>query len=153
MTKRFRDLGELKSEDYLQRFEIYKLGHSIIDAEHKELLGAMELVCKLVVRQDVPALIEAMNQLETTMSAHFRHEEKLMAEAKYPFADWHKTIHSAIEKDYKKTMTTYLAEPRRFSAEFAFAAAMESYIVKHIDEQDRQFVDFLETQPTMMGSL
>jgi hemerythrin-like metal-binding protein len=153
MSKRFRDLGALKSENYLERFEVYKLGHSIIDAEHKKLLHDMELVCKLVVRQDIPELIKAMNQLEATMSEHFRHEEKLMTDARYTFVEWHRTIHLAIEKDFKATMANYLASANRFSAEFAFASAMEAYIVRHIDEQDRQFVDFLESQPTVMGVL
>lgn len=148
MSKRFQNLDAIKSEDYLTRFEVYKLGHSAMDEAHRNLIRDTELICRLVTKQDMLGVVEAMRELEVSLSEHFRNEEKLMDEEHYPFSEWHKTIHAAIEKDFKSALGSYIAASNKFAAEFAFASALEAYIFKHIDEQDRQFVEFLDKKPT-----
>ena len=125
------------------RFLVYKLGHQLIDNEHYGMLSAAEAAKLAALEHSAESLQESLAKVIELTEAHFSHEESVMAERNYPYVEWHKKVHGFILKDLRALNTKFIVIGNKVYAERFFSEAMERLIVKHIDDTDRQLVEWL----------
>jgi hemerythrin-like metal-binding protein len=125
------------------RFLVYQLGHFLIDNEHYGMLSEMESAKLAALEHSEASLQESLSKIIELAETHFSHEESVMDERKYPYAEWHKKVHGFILKDLRALNTKFIVIGDKVYAERFFSEAMERLIVKHIDDTDRQLVEWL----------
>ena len=125
------------------RFVVYRLGHLLIDDEHQKILKQMEKAVIAEKISDTEALRETLDYIYSSTVTHFIHEEEIMDRAMYPYREWHKRVHAMILKELKKLHDNFIALDNRIYAERFFADSLEKLISRHIDESDKQMVDWL----------
>jgi hemerythrin-like metal-binding protein len=127
----------------LERFQHYKLGHEIIDAEHFEIMLVTEEAMLASKVRDMDALNESVIKIANLCQRHFIHEEALMDKINYPFKDWHKKVHTLISGQLIDMFNRYSQNGNAVQAHISLMRDLETIIAHHIDETDRQLVEYL----------
>lgn len=69
----------------LEWSEQLSVGNAMIDSEHKDLIGMVNNVERVLMARDSSALPQAFEQLEHGLSAHFANEERVAKAINFPF--------------------------------------------------------------------
>ena len=125
------------------RFLVYRLGHCLIDNEHYGMLSEMETAKLAALEKSAVTLRESLDRIIELTESHFAHEEQVMDTEVYPYAEWHKTVHGFILKDLRILGSKFITIGEKIYAERFFSDAMERLIIKHIDDTDRQLVEWI----------
>ena len=78
--------------------EIYSVGNKFIDDQHKILIGLINTLIKFRDQNDKFLLKKVLNTLVAYTEKHFKFEERLMSEAKYPEIEDHIGQHRQFAK-------------------------------------------------------
>jgi hemerythrin-like metal-binding protein len=78
------------------------IGYGPIDAEHREISGALRSLAGLVKRGDAAEVRPAMAAVVDAVSDHFAHEEALMRTRAYPALARHEEAHMLLQADAKR---------------------------------------------------
>ena len=77
----------------------YSVGDSSLDAEHQQILGAIdELYSEMSTGKENPKTKKLLDRLVQYTLTHFQHEERIMQEAGYPAFPAHKTEHERMRQ-------------------------------------------------------
>jgi hemerythrin-like metal-binding protein len=125
------------------RFLVYKLGHYLIDNEHYGMLSEMESAKLAALEHSGSSLHESLARVIDLTAKHFSNEEAEMDRVQYPYAAWHKKVHGFILKDLGMLSSKFITIGNKVYAERFFSESMERLIVKHIDDSDRQLVEWI----------
>ena len=126
-----------------ERFRHYKLGYEAIDNEHLEILILMDDAMIASKDRDIPKLNECLNHIKACLTDHFNHEETLMDKIDYPYKAWHKEVHARVSNSLSETFNRYTQNKNSVAAHIALTRELEKIIAHHVDETDRQLVEYL----------
>lgn len=74
-----------------------------LDAEHRNVFRIVEELRTAVEAPGTGERVQALlSELLSDMDEHFRHEERLMREARYPSFEWHRQQHETARKRVKE---------------------------------------------------
>lgn len=121
--------------------EEYSVGDPRIDIEHQELIRVANLVLGLTA-MDKDTLATLFHGLTKYCRHHFSNEEHLMALIGYPLLSEHRLRHRAIVQQMEKVLrdSTSIAD-----LQDSLRRLMYSWLVHHIDENDRKIAGFVRT--------
>ena len=119
----------------------YLIGNRRFDEEHQRL-GAMvaHLHLTMVVRRDREVAAQVFAKLIQETRRHFSNEEDLLTDLGYPDRETHFSEHSRLLEQLNDYFGKY--KDGSVSALF-FPAFLKAWLITHIHETDRQYVDFL----------
>jgi hemerythrin-like metal-binding protein len=129
-------------EDAFDRFQHYKLGITVLDDEHWELIRLLRNV-ELVKFGDKASLLDAVEVVIRTFEDHLVAEEATMRELEYPFMTYHRLHHAeffAILTRYRTTCKPATVDP---SVIKYIARSLSVQFLQHIDQYDRQLARFI----------
>lgn len=119
----------------------YLTGNSLIDAEHRTLFEISEkayrLVKNSVAKEDIPAIMNILQELKEYTVDHFQDEEEYMESIKYEGLDAQKRAHDAFiyklenvkASDIEKNPKEYMVELIKF---------LLSWLINHICKMDKK---------------
>jgi len=123
----------------IQWDDVYLLGDSTVDAEHKKLF---ELTKQLATfKHDRQKVLGAIEVLMKYTKFHFAHEEKFMESINYPHLEEHKKVHQEIVK----SLSEKLKEMGSLSTEEfvkELSLFVKQNIVHHILTEDKRMQHF-----------
>ena len=125
--------------------EILSTGVSIIDDEHKQIVGMLnELYDALQTKRSEEALGKVLDRLLAYTASHFEHEEALLTETGYPAAAEHKKEHDdltnrvlAIQEEYREGKCATLS--------IELLNFLRKWLLTHIQVSDKKYVLHLNT--------
>jgi hemerythrin len=107
-----------------------------LDEEHRMIFRLLQELRHAVVEGAAAVHLELKAQhLAAEVNGHFRHEERLMREARYPQAEWHKRQH-ATNCEQMATLAKAIHTGEQASI-FESLEAMAKGIRDHISVADR----------------
>jgi hemerythrin-like metal-binding protein len=127
---------ETQSMNEINWNAVYKIGDTLIDTEHQELLAISQEALTVVYPKKRSAKIrKTLKKLYQYTKEHFLHEEQFMARKAYPKLEQHISQHRAIietlNKLIKQLPTMRLTEFERELSHF-----IETGLVRHFAYQD-----------------
>lgn len=129
------------------------VGVALMDDEHKELAGLLNVLYDAVQKRQGPEAIgKALDDLIDHTASHFRHEEELFAQTGYPEAEEHGRAHEILmiqvlhlRKKYREGVTASLSPD--------LLKFLRSWLVSHILLSDRKFGKYLSAEGIRFGPL
>ncbi len=118
----------------------YSVGISIIDEEHKKLIGILNKVIVAKEHNDNPEeLREVLREVTNYALTHFRTEETYMKEFNYPEYQEHKEEH----RDFSTEIIAYLEKLIKGDYQIAneIIEYLKWWLVNHIQVTDRKYID------------
>lgn len=135
-------------EDLKKNFgwkEIYSVGNTNIDTEHKMLFDiAQEAFLEVEPSLKSKKLKDVLTRLYDYMKTHFKHEEAYMQEVNYPNLKEHKMLHEDIIKtinNFVKSLPTLNED--LFEKELA--KIIDIALVHHIIQEDRKIISWIKS--------
>jgi hemerythrin len=134
--------GELDAE--LEWSERFALDFEVMDVQHRELLGRINLLREQVRRRELDACREVMGFVSEYAVSHFATEERLMRESGYPFREQQRREHGAFIRYFGELRSeidsgthdpTYLA--------FRVQLFLIDWFVNHTSRTDRHLAHYL----------
>lgn len=121
--------------------EAFAVDHGEIDREHRRLFELANEVLSIddPVRESA-RLCAAVKALYQYMASHFESEEQLMRRVGFAYLEAHVESHKRIMRKMNGLLTS-----QSDLADFAsrLKAAMSDWVVKHIDEEDKQLAAYI----------
>jgi len=129
----------------------FELGLGTIDEQHHlqvELINALR-VCmgQCIGREELGQLLSS---LEQHTEAHFREEEQLMAQMRYPGLDEHRANHEAFAR---RVRDTHRRHREGELIEFSTLRLIQGWLVEHLERADRDFGHFAAEAGRPRGSI
>lgn len=124
------------------------VGNALIDAEHQNLIVAVNSVEHLLGTRDRVALSKAMDLLDTYMRIHFRNEEKIAEAVKFSFTQ-NKLEHRKLLKEMRSLREELEASNGNWSDELVskYYGFLSTWMTDHILNEDMQLKPVLEKYP------
>ena len=125
---------------YVTWKDFYSVGDPSIDAQHKQIIGAInDLYEAMQKRTDRAVLKPILDRLLQYTLAHFEHEEQVMRENEYPDFVQHKALHDRIRKK-----TSDLREHAGLVTGHELLHFLKEWWVGHIQSLDKKYTPYLE---------
>ena len=118
----------------------YSVGISIIDEEHKKLIGILNKAIFAKGHNDNPEeLREVLREMTNYALTHFKTEETYMEEFNYPEYQGHKEEH----KEFYTEMFSYLGKVIEDDYQIAneIIEYLKWWLVNHIQGTDKKYID------------
>jgi hemerythrin len=128
--------------------EHLSIGNAMIDAEHKNLIVAVNSVEHAIGTRDTVALSKAFDLLDTYMNIHFRNEERVAEAINFPFAK-NKQEHRHLLKEMKYMREELEAKNGIWPDELIkrYSRFLSGWMADHIVKEDMQMKPALQTYP------
>jgi len=124
----------------------YKTGHKIVDTQHQELFRMVnELHDGIVANKGKEILQPTLEKLAKYTIEHFRSEEALMTEVKYPALSAHKRKHDDLTKQVKELIEKYRTGKAVLS--MTLSNFLADWLRHHIKEDDMALIKYLQAHP------
>lgn len=133
--------------DWLQIFE---LGLSNIDDDHREMLALMKSVGAAASDDNFDLCSDFMDKLVDTTEAHFQREEALLEEAGYPDVNFHALVHSRLIARANEMKNTFKAINSRQNLEEGCSEMLALFLDEAI-AADLHFKSFLQDKGLIKG--
>ena len=122
-----------------------EIGHSLFDAQHKELFRIGRDIEQLLLTNSVTLspdqLLNIICELRTYVTYHFYEEEKIMLEINYPYFSAHKHAHDVFTNQIKAL---------NFDADNLYDSAktikelLQTWVFEHILIEDHALKGFIK---------
>ncbi len=117
----------------------YSVGDSSLDAEHQQILGAIdELYSEMATDKENAKTRKLLDRLVQYTHTHFQHEERIMQEAGYPELAAHKIEHERMRQRTVELRTNLshvkAADLLRF---------LKEWWTNHIQAEDKSYSPYL----------
>jgi len=127
------------------------LGDPLIDEQHQALVAMIvELDQRMSDSSYSQGAIDAVQGMMAYAATHFEDEEALMAESGWPDLERHRTLHAEF-----MTRTNDFSKDARVDGEWASLDMLRylvSWLLTHINEEDREFLTWLRRTREPDGS-
>lgn len=124
------------------------VGNAMIDAEHRNLMVAVNSVEQALGTRDRAALSKTFDLLETYMRIHFRNEERIAEAIGFTFSEG-KLEHQQFLQEMKSLREELERMNGIWSDDFAnrYFSFLSNWITEHITKEDMQLKSALEAYP------
>ncbi|WP_167730440.1 bacteriohemerythrin [Terasakiella sp. SH-1] len=129
-------MHKLEWDDYLST------GISVIDMDHKILLGLINQVFDVEQEDDDTKLTLILESLVDYVDEHFKREEVLMQICGYKNIEEHKAIHRQITDTVQGLFKIYQTNPSLVNID-GFQSFLAAWLPNHILNEDHQYKDTL----------
>ena len=117
----------------------YSVGISIIDNEHKRLIGIMNKAIVLEQNNSAPKEItEVLNEMNKYAQTHFATEEAYMAKFNYPDYENHRREHQAFSIETMAFFDKITNNNRQLICEIL--EHLKSWLVRHVQGTDTKYI-------------
>jgi hemerythrin len=121
------------------------VGYEEVDGDHKKLVGMVNNIHDALDQgYDEDTLTEALEELISYTSWHFRHEERLMQDCTYPGLFDHKKEHESLEKQATELYEKFIGGDESVPA--TLMPFLKDWLTKHILGTDTEMGHFLAQQ-------
>jgi hemerythrin len=124
--------------------ERYQLGIPEIDAQHRQLINLTNELYQGCMAGDEAAKAYFTKTIHGTVDyvkTHFSYEEKMLAEAGYPYLAWHKAQHAGFIKQILDDAAKFNAGEKFVPNKFV--RFLRDWILSHIAMTDRNYAAFI----------
>ena len=118
----------------------YSVGISIIDDEHKQLIGIINKA--IAARQhsnNSEEIVEILNEMNKYALTHFADEEAYMVQFDYPDYEQHRKEHQGFSIETMAFFDKITNSNRQLICEIL--EHLKSYLASHIQGTDRKYID------------
>ncbi len=118
----------------------YSVGISIIDDEHKQLIGIINKA--IAARQhsnNSEEIIEILNEMNKYALTHFADEEAYMVQFDYPDYEQHRKEHQGFSIETMAFFDKITNSNRQLICKIL--EHLKSYLVSHVQGTDRKYID------------
>lgn len=124
----------------------WSVGNRIIDSAHREILGMVNEIVRLIVVRDAAALLEAFELLENCLCAYFSIEEQVAQAANFDFTQ-HKLAHQFLLNEFKRTKDELMSKNGVWSEfeEKGYINSLKNYLIRHIKDDGKPLKMVLDT--------
>ena len=135
-----------KSEWEIRWNDALTVGVPEIDEEHRKFIARVnELNQAIVECKDKPAVERLLDLMLMEATHHFWHEQRLLADWKYPDRAVHAAKHAHLTEQFDRLMKEFE------QADVSFTWALKGLHIKqllidHLLKEDMKYRDFLRTQ-------
>jgi hemerythrin len=117
----------------------YSVGISIIDNEHKKLIGIMNKAIVLEQNSNDPKeIIEVLNEMNKYAHTHFASEEAYMVKFNYPDYENHRKEHQAFSIETMAFFDNITNSNRQLICEIL--EHLKSWLVNHVLGTDTKYI-------------
>ncbi len=123
--------------------EHFSVGHELMDAHHKQLIGYTNELIDCINRQDGASrehALEVMDDLNALARTHFESEEGLLQSHNYPEMNEHFRVH----EQYNSMLSMYSSPDPTEESVRALVGVMRSWWEDHILVEDMAYKSFLK---------
>lgn len=122
-------------------FVHYELGIPHIDEEHRKILELTNFIEEFFMNGEKEKAYEYLMELCAYLPGHMESEEELMEKSEFPFINYHRSMHKEINTNLAKLRQDFF---KQYSSYKTFTTALSLAILNHIDQYDRQYVDYFK---------
>jgi len=127
--------------------ERLSVGVAEIDAEHRQVVARVNELNKAIVEcRDKPTVERLLDLMLMEASHHFWHEQRLLAQWRYPQAAEHAAKHAQLTAQFERVMKEF----ERADVSFTWALKglhIKQLLVDHLLKEDMKYRDFLQQRP------
>lgn len=123
--------------------EQLSVGNDLIDADHKYLIGIINLAEQGLKSHNRGMLTGAFDNLERYSIMHFSREEAIATAAGYPTAEHLHTSHEALVTALAKVKEE-IGDVWEASAALHFSAFLRTWLIDHVIKEDLLMKPFLK---------
>lgn len=128
--------------------EQLSVGNSVIDSDHKILMGMINGIELALKARDVSRLAQAFERLDSYASVHFKNEEMVAQAVNFPFAQ-HKRAHQYLQQEllYLKAELDAFEGGWSDRAAEHFTGFLRDWLIRHVTSEDALMKPVLQTYP------
>lgn len=120
-------------------------GNAAIDAQHKELINAVNNLLEACAKG------KGRSEIETTVKfladytiKHFSDEEKLQKQHNYPGYEAHKKLHDAFKAEVSAIIDDYSKDGATVGLTFKINTKVAAWLINHIKGEDKKVAAFIK---------
>jgi len=132
------------SDDFIVWEDSYSLGITIIDDQHKKLIGMINNLFQNCKKQDSTAkaaIAVVFKETGDYAQTHFKDEEMLLRQAFYPNLDEHISQHKSFMNEVWDIFSKFNQDN---DAPVKLARFLKKWLLTHIAVVDKQYVPYLK---------
>ncbi len=121
-------------------------GNSAIDAQHKELINAVNNLL------DACAMGKGRSEIEATVkfladytNKHFSDEERLQKQYNYPEYIAHKKLHDNFKEEVNSIINDYSKDGATVGLTFKVNTKVAAWLINHIKGEDKKLAAFIKS--------
>lgn len=130
---------------FVQWNDAYKIGHELIDSQHKRILEKINDIHDYVYGQKDIKVKEHLNFLLEYTQHHLNFEDEFMDKFHYPDLERHKSIHYEFKKKTIELIYKYHQSEFTFDDVTNMLIFLKNWWINHILVVDKNFIPFLNT--------
>lgn len=124
---------------------IYETGIVALDKEHQGLLAQVNKLYEAVRdKREDEVLGDVLAMLEEYTENHFQHEERLMAEYRFPGLAEHQAVHQELRDAVQKLKMRAPVATQELARELL--QFLRVWVLEHITEVDKKYGAYLESR-------
>lgn len=128
------------------------VGDPTIDSQHQELFRrCTALGGALSGGEGKQRVGELLGYIAAYTVSHFRDEEVLMANARFPALAAHRTLHADLVRDVRQVQAQYAQDGARVGLVIQFNNRFAEWLVAHLVGPDMEFARFRAAAPSSLG--
>ena len=121
----------------------YKTGHAEVDRQHQELFTMVNTLHQAIVDgKGKEVLVKTLDGLATYVVTHFKTEEGMMMQAKYPGYQTHKSVHDTLTKQAVEVIEGYRSGKSVLS--ITLSRFLSDWLQHHINGEDMKMIAFFK---------
>ncbi len=126
--------------------ESMTLGIAGVDEDHRLFLARVkDLDAAIANHLDRSELERRMHVLIRETTTHFDHEQRLLAERRYPFADRHIALHAELKSKLMEAQSLFFMAEKD-SERMKHCEAIKQLLLDHFNVEDMRYAEFLRKQ-------
>jgi hemerythrin len=130
----------MKGESMIEWDDKYSVGISIIDNEHKKLIGIINKAIALEQNSNnSEEIIEIINEMNKYALTHFADEEAYMVQFNYPDYEQHRKEHQGFCIETMAFLDSATKGDCQLACEIL--EHLKNWIVHHVQGTDRKYID------------
>lgn len=125
--------------------EKYSVGIDSIDAQHKKLIGIINLVNEAIELDFNTTILHGIfEELVDYTKVHFKYEESLLKEADYKDYDQHSKTHRQFESQLKVFQDQFRVQGKSVSK--PLVVFLQKWLTSHIMGTDKEYSEQLKSK-------
>ena len=137
--------------DVVKWNDSYKTGNVVVDTQHEHLFRMVnELHATILEEKGHDIIGPILEQLAGYVMEHYRSEEALMTQVRYPGFAEHKRKHEELTKEVKDLVKKYRS--RQVTLTLTLSKFLANWLQHHIKEEDMALIRYCQSQPRCKAS-